>query len=1143
MIKLVLKHTLTSGRHTSRLAKPSLFLFFLTVFTGSFLPLTIYQPRAIAQQSPTPVVSPASAPASPQSLRDSGWQLFSEGTAESRQKSLQVLQSAADLFRQQDQPKEVAKCLQMIALVHFSLSQYSESINYYQQALSLYEQLNLGSDVAYLKTSIAMGYINLSQYPQAIKLLEESQSLFRQQNNPQGLANSLSQTAQVYYKMGATDKAISTLTQVLELQKAAGDSAAQVSTLQSLAIFYVSLGQLQQAEQVLNQAKILDPASASLVNQIAQVLGSRSRPEDVMPLEELYQLLATLKAAGDRGNMATILMSIGTIHTNRGDSRQGLEVYQEALALYQALKLKGGEASALTAIGENYQTLGDYQKSLDNFGQALKLAQESGNLSEEISVMLSLAGIYGDLGSYDVSLDYYKQALAVAQKTQNRFQQGQALTGSAYYYRLKRDYPNALASAEKALAIWQTEKQPLSQAVALSALARTYESLQNYPQALDAVKQIQAIAATHDDPWMKATANSLFARIYYASGQPQLGLTSAQQAVEQFKNMGQLVALAPSLDNLAKIYGGLQQTAPALETYEQALTAWQKLGDRLGEVNTRYEISRLYRNTGRLTEAKKQIEQALAMTEDLRNKVTSQDLRQSYFSTVQDYYEFYIDLLMELHQQSPTQKFDQLALEASERARARSLLELLGEAKTEIRQGIDPALGNEEKNLRENLNRLKVGRLKVLGDSKNAEQLASLDAQINQANQDYQRLLEKIRSQSPRYAALTQPKLLSLSDIQSQLLDEDTLILEYYLGKERSYLWLIGKNEIKSYFLPKKAEIEREVRRFHLALANDHRATSGQIQRSATSLSQSLLQAIAPQLGKKRLVIIADGALQYFPFAALPTPGSDAPLMVNHEIVYLPSVSTLAILRQQSLQRAKPSKTIAIFADPVFNQRDDRVKSAKTSPEVVAQARPLARAAQNLGIQWERLPGTREEAESIKAFVPASERTIALGFGANHAQVLQSDLTQYRFIHFATHGVANTEQPELSAIVMSLMDERGNPVDGFLRLQEVYNLNLSADLVVLSACQTGLGQVIRGEGLIGLTRGFMYAGSPRVVTSLWNVDDAGTAALMSYFYEGMLKDNLAPAAALRQAQRQLWQDPQWRSPYYWAAFTLQGEWR
>jgi CHAT domain-containing protein len=197
-----------------------------------------------------------------------------------------------------------------------------------------------------------------------------------------------------------------------------------------------------------------------------------------------------------------------------------------------------------------------------------------------------------------------------------------------------------------------------------------------------------------------------------------------------------------------------------------------------------------------------------------------------------------------------------------------------------------------------------------------------------------------------------------------------------------------------------------------------------------------------------------------------------------------------------------------------------------------------------LGALLPRLIGSRREAAAILALVPPSERKEALDFQANLQVATSPELGEYRIVHFATHGLLNSRHPELSGIVLSLVNERGEPVDGFLRLNEVYNLKLPADLIVLSACRTALGTDIKGEGLVGLTRGFMYAGSPRIAASLWKVDDAAAADLMKRFYEAMLgKDHLRPAAALRQAQIEMWKQRRWQSAYYWAAFVLQGEWR
>jgi CHAT domain-containing protein len=321
----------------------------------------------------------------------------------------------------------------------------------------------------------------------------------------------------------------------------------------------------------------------------------------------------------------------------------------------------------------------------------------------------------------------------------------------------------------------------------------------------------------------------------------------------------------------------------------------------------------------------------------------------------------------------------------------------------------------------------------------------------------------------------------------------------------------------------------------------------------------------------KRLVIVASGALDYLPFAALPVPlvpeaGAKAaegyhPLIVDHEIVILPSASVLAAIRSESAGRRKAARTLAILADPVFEANDPRVliaardresggspgsgvrsadvssSSPESNPELTRSARSFNRAG------FYQLPFSRQEAEAIATLIPKAKLLKATGFDANRATATSGELSRYRIVHFATHGLLNSEYPELSGLVLSLVDRNGAAQDGFLRMHEIYNLQLPADLIVLSACQTALGKEIRGEGLIGLTRGFMYAGAERVVASLWQVDDLATAELMKRFYRGMLKDGMRPAAALRAAQIEMMKHNRWASPYFWAAFVMQGEWR
>ena len=521
-----------------------------------------------------------------------------------------------------------------------------------------------------------------------------------------------------------------------------------------------------------------------------------------------------------------------------------------------------------------------------------------------------------------------------------------------------------------------------------------------------------------------------------------------------------------------------------------------------------------------------------------------------------DYYELNTDILMRLHMLEPQAGHAQAALKISEQGRARSLLELLNEARGDIRQGVSASLLERERTLKNRLTAKLDSLTGILSSKAAGAQKSDARKEVNDLTEEYRQVQAEIRQTSPHYAALTQPQPLGAREIQ-RLLDNDTLLLEYALGEKASYLWAVTPVSVSSYQLPPRVEIEAAARKvYDLLITRPKRGTplDPQFIVQAEALSRMLLGPASSQLGKKRLVVVAPGVLAYLPFASLPVPDGKTyqPLIATHEIVNLPSASVLSVIRRETEGRTPTSQVIAVLADPVFEASDPRVTQAKAAgempPAIAAERSALSRAI-NLSTRTgartglTRLAFSRQEADAIFAVAPRGAGLKATDFTASRATAISERLGQYRILHFATHGLLNNEQPELSGLVFSLVDEKGNAQDGFLRLHEVFNLKLNADLVVLSACETGLGKEIKGEGLIGLTRGFMYAGAPRVVASLWNVDDLATAELMKLFYRGMLKDGLRPAAALRAAQSELSRQRRWASPYFWAGFVLQGEWK
>jgi CHAT domain-containing protein/predicted DNA-binding protein YlxM (UPF0122 family) len=792
-----------------------------------------------------------------------------------------------------------------------------------------------------------------------------------------------------------------------------------------------------------------------------------------------------------------------------------------------------------------YLSLGEAQKALEKFNEVLPLARAAGEREGEATILNNIGTVYHLLGEAQKELEKYNEALPISRAIGDSEGEAATLTNIGSVYR---------------------------------ALGETQKALEKYDEALLIMR------TTGDRRGESATLHNI-GMVYLSLGESRKALEKFNESLPLRRAVGDRSGEAATLHSIGAVYQSLGETQKALEKYNEALPLRREVGDRNGEADTLLGIARVEQKRGALSQARQTVERAIGLIESIRTNVVSQELRASYFASRQGFFEIYIDVLMQAHKQNPAAAFDTVALAVSERARARSLLELLTEARADIRQGVDSSLLERERSLRQLLNAKAAAQFALLNRKHTPAQAEAAAKEIDSITTEYEELRAQIRARSPRYAALTQPQPLNLTEIQ-QVLDPETLLLEYSLGENASYLFVVSQASITSHRLPKRAEIEAATRRVRELLtapqpqpgdteakyqARVKEAKEGYWPQAA-DLSRMLLGPVASQLGRKRLAIVADGALQYIPFAALPAPStgneerrnSEAdpqPLFVEHEIVSLPSASTLATLRRETAGRKPAVKSLAVLADPVFTDDDTRVRrdvgkagaKGKTgsadSDETDVVSLQMTRSGRETGVigaeaGFGRLLSTRREAAAILALVPERERMQALDFEASRTTALKQELGEYRIVHFATHGMLNNVHPELSGIVLSLVDKEGQPRDGFLRLQDIYNLKLSAELVTLSACQTGLGKEIKGEGLIGLARGFMYAGAPRIVASLWKVDDRATSELMKRFYQGLLgPEALRPAAALRQAQLSIWKEKQWREPYYWAAFVLQGEWK
>ncbi|NET86896.1 MAG: CHAT domain-containing protein [Kamptonema sp. SIO1D9] len=859
---------------------------------------------------------------------------------------------------------------------------------------------------------------------------------------------------------------------------------------------------------------------------------------------------------------------------NRGESltninpSQAVQEYEKALAIYRQLGNKSGEIQALIGLGIARDRLGDKQPAIDALQQAKNLTQQPEITAK---IIAKLAEIYQSLGEYQQALDLFTEALSIYEKIGDRqIDEAQILTAIGSVYEEVGELNLALENYRKSgvrlrnanteFALFLLQEETLGDAFSAFALAAKNDPDLGLPEGIERLalaRYTPILEASRGKPNEEARILDKISQVYDQLAEYQRALEFLNAALPLAKQAENPVLTGKILFHLALVYDHNQQYVQAAEYYQQSLPFFRQTGNKLEEASTLYNLAQVSQKQGNLLAAKPFIETALEIIENLRTTLHSQKLRTAYFATVQNYYEFYINLLMQLHQQDSSKGYEIQAFNASEKSRARSLLELLLEAKANIRQGVDANLVAAERNLQIKLNAIEKRRVELYSNNTTTDvQKANIEAEREQLLEEYENIQTQIRATSPRYAALTQPQPLTLKEVQQQILDRDTVLLQYSLGEERSYLWVVTQDSFASYELPPKKQIERAVKEFRRKVTNSLNSPAS-LSQTSVSLSQMILAPVATQLDKKRLLIVPDGALHYVPFSALPLQNSKnsgqlTSLINQYEIVNLPSSSTLDIIRKQNHQRQKAPLTIAIIADPVFSSQDPRLtkNSTKQIPDNQKHSPPnldelfLTRSAANIDIgDWERLEGTQVEAEAIMALIPPSEINAKLGFEANRQAATDPQLNQYRTIHFATHGLLNSTIPELSGIVLSLVNEKGEPQNGFLRLHDIFNLELSAELVVLSACQTGLGKEVKGEGLIGLTRGFMYAGAPRVLVSLWNVNDPATAEFMTRFYHLLFAEGKSPTEALQITQQQMQQETEWKAPYYWAAFTLQGEWK
>ena len=821
------------------------------------------------------------------------------------------------------------------------------------------------------------------------------------------------------------------------------------------------------------------------------------------------QILEPLRLVGSTEDVSAVLNNLGGVYQNLGKPEKARRHYNEALEIRRASGDREKEARTLNNLGSLARKVGHWQEALAHYGKAVEVELEVGGRDTEAKTRNNIAHAYLTLGDHDRALPYLEESLALRRELGNRRGEAITLNNLAFLYHQQGLPAKALAFRELSLELRRELGDRGGEARALLGMAQDHRAL----------------------------------------GRPRVALTFLEPALAHATAADNRPHRSRVLRERGELLLELGRLEEGIQDLRQALVLQREIYYRAEIISTLVALAGAENTRGRPREALDLVAEAMDLLDTLREEVGSPELRATFLASRRRAYELALESALELHRRTPKAGHDRTALDVAERARARALLDLLATSEIDPQQTVAPALRQRHDELEGRL-RLLTGRQRSLArDRSKGSALDELERELVTTLAQLDQVEAQIHRAAPRDATLLRPRPIDTATMQS-LLDADTSLVVFALGEARSYLWLITPNTVQSFELPPRARIEDEARRSHRALRT---VEVGGVawEQEGEALSRLVLGPVARHLTARRVAFVADGALHYVPFAALPLPdakaGKRAPLLIERaEVVTLPSASALRELRRQQVREPRSSprtpgaaaRTLAILADPVFDPADPRLPSTTGPP----QATPKTAQRSATGDPLPRLSASRREALDIAALLPSNEVWTALDTEAHRGAVLDDSLAEFRLLHFATHGFLDGQRPDLSGLMLSRFDAEGRPQEGFLSLRDIYSLRLRAKLVVLSGCRTALGKDLRGEGLVGLTHGFLHAGVPRVVASLWSVEDRATARLMAHFYRALLHDELSPAAALRDAQLQIRRERRWRDPYYWAGFILQGDW-
>jgi CHAT domain-containing protein/tetratricopeptide (TPR) repeat protein len=893
-----------------------------------------------------------------------------------------------------------------------------------------------------------------------------------------------------------------------------------------------------------------DRGLASSENQrglVVQLLGGNTPAGCGTSAVELFEQAAMRREAlGDDFFYAQAVNNLGLIFQELGDGRLALRYFREALTIWQgSVDLMTVDLAALDFselpqepwlhysviamgnLGWAYDHSALPALAEQHYGRAMDLAQwlERGEMRARIS------NNYGELmyrlGKLQSALSLLQEAIGYFESSGgNEVWAAEAHKNLGLVYAAVGDSERARLSFQESLRLRTPERDPVGRAETLRHIGMLEIESGNLTDSLATVDEaLESLGASRVGREERAGLEMIAGLAHSQSGNFAEALDRYNRSVELYEGIMRRDGEATARANRANAYHAIGNDVRALAEFDAALELTRQIESLDGQFRILTMMARARLDRGESDVAFDIASEAINLSERLREQLLHPALLREYASVQRDAYDVLIGAAIESGRREE-------AWQAADRARGSRFTELLRQSGAAL-AALAPSAREHFETLRERLALLAVQRSDFLARGE-ADRADAVHRELLPLLNELDAL--SIDAQSGNGQRDAWPDLRA---VQAALGPGD-LLLEYHLSPLGAGVWRIGARSLTYERLPDVDEIEDSIVALSAALRDSANMPDAEIR----NLSAQLFSGDSRMDDDvSHLIVVPDGSLYTIPFALLrdPSRSADEPLIASTEITYLPSASALLELRQRD---DSGGSGIAVLADPVFEASDPRIG---VHGDVRDQAPPplvagIVRRGSPYRDRYTRLPGTREESRAIRDAAGAMDVRLILDTDANRGLVLSGALDDYRILHFATHGVLDVEEPAISGLVLSAVAEDGRPRSPFLLAQDIVSMSLKAELVVLSGCDTGFGRSVRGEGLISLSRAFFYAGAEQVISSLWPVPDRATAELMRVFYRRLLQEGDSPALALRNAQLSVMRNPRWRNPYFWAAFTLQGDW-